>query len=268
MKLTTWNWITLLSPYLSAVLVLYLLGKIGMHPSFLGVLIFCYLFVVFLYFAPYMEQDVKTGRSFKTKYGRVDEYETKLTGGTIDSGKTAGNIILIHFLSMLTCIFIFFKTSDSSSQTFTNNNKTTDSTSVEPHSVIVTDTNSNNYEMANASVAQQTGNDINTSENSDSTEVSNQNNIEESDYSNLINSYFYGNWEDENSSIFFNKNGTCTVTVDNYKVNYFWKYENNYLYMGSDKSSLTKHDIYTISSNSFSYKAENENLIYHAKRIN
>ena len=131
------------------------------------------------------------------------------------------------------------------------------------------DTSSTTSEGADATApaAEQFTDDISNVENSQNPESYNQNNMEESDYSNINESYFYGNWEDENSTVSFNTNGTCNLIINNYTVNYFWKFENNYLYIGSNKSSLTKHDIYDISKNSFSYKSENENNVYHATRV-
>lgn len=83
--------------------------------------------------------------------------------------------------------------------------------------------------------------------------------------------YFVGEWIDENSTIFFKSDGTCTLKLKSdeegyYAKNYFWKYENQILYMGSNINNLLSHAIYDKNLNSFSYKAEGENIIYHAVR--
>jgi hypothetical protein len=86
--------------------------------------------------------------------------------------------------------------------------------------------------------------------------------------------YFIGKWVDENSIITFVNDdkyfpyGKCSFEIQSkgYIKDYFWKYENNILYIGSDIDDLLPHFIYDKNDYSFSYKAEGENIIYHAER--
>lgn len=117
--------------------------------------------------------------------------------------------------------------------------------------------NLNNYNNDSISLSQQIV---------DTTDiVESNNNIQNS--SEISNSFFYGNWKDENTTITFFNNGKCLMKFSRYEVTYNWNYQNGYLYIGSDKNNLTKHDFLLGDSNSFSYKAENENIKYNAHRI-
>lgn len=106
---------------------------------------------------------------------------------------------------------------------------------------------------------------------SDTIEYENNSNIQTNyDYES---DYFVGEWIDENSIIYFKADGTCTLKLKSdeegyYTKSYFWKYENQILYMGSNVNNLLLHTIYDKNLNYFSYKAEGENIIYHAERYN
>jgi hypothetical protein len=100
----------------------------------------------------------------------------------------------------------------------------------------------------------------------DTTTTGEQNNLKQ-DFSEISTSFFYGNWKDENSIISFFEDGKCLMKFSTYEVKYYWKYQDGYLYIGSDKNALTRHNVQFINSNSFSYIAENENISYHANRV-
>lgn len=101
MKLNFWNWVHLLTPYFGA---FYLHSKL--EESFLGWLFLCYLIVFFISMVPHMDRDLKTGRSFKTKYGKVDEYYTK-NGEPIES-QIKLYINFTHLAGIVLLIIYFF----------------------------------------------------------------------------------------------------------------------------------------------------------------
>lgn len=72
MKLTIWNWIHLISPFIIAEVAL----KYGLDNTYWNCLFGTNIFTVLLATIPFMSREEKTGRTFKTKYGKIDEYRT------------------------------------------------------------------------------------------------------------------------------------------------------------------------------------------------
>jgi hypothetical protein len=91
MKLNFWNWVHLLTPYLGS---WYLHAELG--ESYLGWLFTCYLFTFLITMIPHMDRDVKTGRSFRTKHGTINEYRTE--HGEPISSEIKGYINASHFI--------------------------------------------------------------------------------------------------------------------------------------------------------------------------
>lgn len=72
MKLNFWNWMHLLSPFIIASVAL----KYELDNTYWNCLFGTNIFAVLLATIPFMSREEKTGRTFKTKYGKFDEYRT------------------------------------------------------------------------------------------------------------------------------------------------------------------------------------------------
>ena len=102
MKLTNWNWVHLLAPYILGYFVFHRL----LDTPTLGGIMVSYILVFLFSMIPHMEHDVKTGRSFKTKHGKLDEYRTEY-GMVASNMKTYIN--LIHIAGFFVSIYIYSK---------------------------------------------------------------------------------------------------------------------------------------------------------------
>jgi hypothetical protein len=126
MKLSFWNWIHLLVPYFIA---LYCYNNWG--ESFLGWLFLGYFLTEMITMVPYMDRDVKTGKSFKTKYGRIEEYQTVKGESANDMGNMTAKIHLAHFSGIILLIiygvysiFSSMNVNQSNSSTYDKNEDT------------------------------------------------------------------------------------------------------------------------------------------------
>ncbi|MGG7037136.1 MAG: hypothetical protein ACI7YS_18385 [Flavobacterium sp.] len=99
MKLSFWNWVHLATPYFLAIFAYKYIGE----GSFLSNLGFSLLITTIITSIPHMDGEVKTGRSFKTKYGKIDEYKT--VRGEL-SGDIKAKIGLLH-LGVFLVILIY-----------------------------------------------------------------------------------------------------------------------------------------------------------------
>lgn len=72
MKLNFWNWMHLLSPFIIAGVAL----KYELDNTYWNCLFGTNIFAVLLATIPFMSREEKTGRTFKTKYGKIEEYRT------------------------------------------------------------------------------------------------------------------------------------------------------------------------------------------------
>lgn len=99
MKLSFWNWIHLSVPYALALFCYY-----NWEETFLGWLFLGYFLTEMITMAPYMDREIKTGRSFNTKYGRIEEYQTVKGESGNDMENMTGKIHTIHFLGMILII--------------------------------------------------------------------------------------------------------------------------------------------------------------------
>lgn len=162
MKLSFWNWIHLLVPYFIA-----LYCYKNWEESFLGWLFLGYLLTEMITMAPYMDRDVKTGRSFKTKYGRIEEYKTEKGESANDMGDMTSKIHLAHFIGMflliiygIYSIFSSMNVNKSNSSTFEKNEDTL--------AVVSSEYNGENY--SNSSISEyniEDSTNINVSENNE-----------------------------------------------------------------------------------------------------
>lgn len=281
-KLSTSNWIQLLSPQFLAVLFLLtstdnieensniFSGLINLIYQFVSLLILpegnityfrclavANFYIILLMIASILphEYKVKTGRSFESKHARFDEYKTVKAGPSyVPDNYIYFVILLIHIL----IIVLYFKTG---SHIISNNNENT---------TTVIDSSYTAPEEAPATTYQESS--VDTSSNQIDTTSDDYNSFNENQNSTVNDgevNYFLGKWVDENSFITFSAGGKCTLELksNGYTKDYYWKYENQILYMGSDINDLVQHAIYFKDSDSFSYKADGENTIYHAIRF-
>ncbi|CAN1560739.1 hypothetical protein MCEGE10_02628 [Flavobacteriaceae bacterium] len=107
MKLSFWNWVHLLSPYIMATI---LRIEITSEGSFISWLATSYFLVSIVTMIPYMDSEVKTGRSFRTKHGKFDEYQTiksDLTPGEMKSYIGLSHIVglVLIIIYGIYCIF-------------------------------------------------------------------------------------------------------------------------------------------------------------------
>lgn len=72
MKLNFWNWVHLISPFIIAAISF----KYGLDDTYWNCLFGTNIFTVLITILPFASREEKTGRSFKTKYGKIDEYRT------------------------------------------------------------------------------------------------------------------------------------------------------------------------------------------------
>lgn len=99
MKLSFWNWLHLSVPYAIALFCYY-----NWEETFLGWLFLGYFLTEMITMAPYMDREVKTGRSFNTKYGRIEEYQTVKGESGNDMENMTGKIHVVHFSGMILII--------------------------------------------------------------------------------------------------------------------------------------------------------------------
>ena len=72
MKLNFWNWVHLISPFVIAGISLHY----KLDNTYWNCLFGTNIFMVLFGFLPFMATEEKTGRTFKTKYGKFEEYRT------------------------------------------------------------------------------------------------------------------------------------------------------------------------------------------------
>ncbi|MFD2941825.1 lysozyme inhibitor LprI family protein [Flavobacterium notoginsengisoli] len=99
MKLSFWNWLHLSVPYVIALFCYHNWEENFLAWLFIG----CFLTEI-ITMAPYMDREVKTGRSFNTKYGKIVEYQTVKGESGSDMGNITGKIHMVHFLVLLLII--------------------------------------------------------------------------------------------------------------------------------------------------------------------
>nr|WP_315142040.1 hypothetical protein [uncultured Flavobacterium sp.] len=99
MKLSFWNWVHLLSPYVLATI---LRIEITSEGNFIGWLAVSYFAVFAFTMLPHVDREVKTGRSFKTNSGKFDEYKT--IQSNIPQGQIKTYINLSHFVGFFLII--------------------------------------------------------------------------------------------------------------------------------------------------------------------
>lgn len=162
MKLSFWNWIHLLAPYFIA-----LYCYKNWEEGFLGWLFLGYLLTEMITMVPYMDRDVKTGKSFKTKYGRIEEYKTVKGESANDMGDMTSKIHLAHFLGIILLIIygiysIFSSTNvnQSNSSTYDKNEDTLAVASSEYNGENDSDTSISEYNVEDST-------NINVSENNE-----------------------------------------------------------------------------------------------------
>lgn len=99
---TTLNWIHIFSPLFLCFLLAFIGTKLEFTPiNYWG----CYgvgsFLVILLSFIRFMNYDTKTGRSFQTKYGRIDEYKT--VHGNANVTSYFWFITLFHIIAVIIC---------------------------------------------------------------------------------------------------------------------------------------------------------------------
>lgn len=75
--------------------------------TYLAYLAVSYVFVFAFSMLPHMDREEKTGRSFKTKHGKFDEYQT--VKGTVPASSIKMYINVIHFICFIVVIYLFSK---------------------------------------------------------------------------------------------------------------------------------------------------------------
>ena len=95
MKLSFWNWVHLLSPYIIAAISLHY----GLDNTYWNCLFGSHLFIFLFAIIPFASREEKTGRSFKTKYGKIDEYQT--VESNYQPSTITGYIMLLHLIGII-----------------------------------------------------------------------------------------------------------------------------------------------------------------------
>ncbi|VXB46710.1 membrane hypothetical protein [Flavobacterium sp. 9R] len=141
MKLSFWNWVHLTAPYLFAIIYCNYTGE-----TFLKGLGVCLFFVFIICAIPHSERDVKTGKSFISKYGKFDEYKT-LRGERMGDAKA--NISILHLVTLIVLIIYGFSISKNSD--YSNNKEDDVITTVAPKYSKENNSNINTYQTASES---------------------------------------------------------------------------------------------------------------------
>lgn len=194
---------------------------------------------------------------------RIKSEYWKKIDNSVDYGDLSEKIIKYVILTLFALLIIFIVKECSSISSSNNDDN------IENSSTIV-DSSYKAPEEASAITYQEAY--VDTLANQNDTSSADYNSYNENQNSIVYDSeinYFLGKWEDENSFITFNVGGKCTLKLksNGYTVDYYWKYENGILYVGSDINDLLPHSIYDKDSDSFTFKADNDNTIYHARRF-
>lgn len=98
MKLNFWNWVHLIFPFIIAAISL----KYGLDNTYWNCLFGTNLFFVIGALMPFASREEKTGRTFKTKYGKVEEYRT------VESEYNPQMTFYIIWLFQIAQIILFF----------------------------------------------------------------------------------------------------------------------------------------------------------------
>jgi TonB family protein len=116
---STTDWLHLLSPIVLSLIMFFLAIKWDFTSiEFLGCLGLGSVITIFISLIPYLDYKQKTGRSFETKIGKIEEYKTVNGGGT-DSNYW-WKINLFHILVIILC-FKFSSFGTSSNDSIRNN---------------------------------------------------------------------------------------------------------------------------------------------------
>lgn len=102
MRLNSWNYVHFVAPFILTIVGLYLAKVMEIQTSILEVLLMCYIIVIILS-APRSDYEQKTGRSFKSQYGKIDEYKTVKGEGNMSTAKMY--ITIFHIIGLILTIY-------------------------------------------------------------------------------------------------------------------------------------------------------------------